>query len=71
MSKFNGTPKCNHCNYQFDDEDTWHGSYTVGEVHFDEDTQSDLKCPNCGETFHVVCEHHYHFKNTHADGEEL
>jgi len=38
MTKLNGTPKCTHCGYQFDADDTWHGDYTVGRVYFDEDT---------------------------------
>lgn len=67
----NSTPKCTHCSYKFDTEDTWHSDHSVGEVSFEEDGQSDLKCPKCNEVFHVICEHQYDFKNVQADGEEL
>lgn len=64
----NSTPRCTHCGYQFDVDDTWPGGH---EVSFEEDGQSDLECPKCNRTFHVICEHQYHFKNVQADGEDL
>jgi hypothetical protein len=67
------SPTCSHCGYEFDDEETWHGEYTVGKVNTDDGDYSVLKCPNCdcGETFFVQCLHRIEFAQIDADGEEI
>lgn len=67
----NSTPRCTHCGYKFNTDDTWHSDHSVGEIDFKDGGQSDIKCPHCKKTFHVVCEHHFNFVNTDKDGEEL
>jgi hypothetical protein len=67
------SPTCSHCSYEFDDDETWHGEYTVGKVNTDDGDYSVLKCPNCdcGETFFVQCLHRIEFVQIDADGEEI
>ena len=66
-------PVCSHCGYEFDDEETWHGKYTVGEVSTGDCDDSELKCPNidCGKTFFVRCVHRIEFEQIDEDGEEI
>jgi len=66
-------PKCNHCDYEFDDEETWHGEYTVGRVYTGDGDDSTLTCPNldCGKKFHVRCIHKLVFIPVNKDGEEI
>lgn len=71
--KRTATPKCSHCGYEFDDEETWHGEYTVGEVNTENGDDSELKCPNldCGKTFFIRCLHRIEFLQIDADGDEI
>ena len=71
--KSNRSPVCNHCGYEFDAEEVWHGKYTVGLVHVGDCDDSTLKCPNldCGKTFFVRCVHEISFITTDEDGEEI
>ena len=64
-------PKCNHCDYEFDSDDTWHGQYSVGEISKDDCEVSKVKCPSCGEEFHTMCVHRYTFSTVDKDGDEL
>ena len=66
-------PVCSHCETELDDEDTWHGQYSVGKVHSGDCEDSELKCPNmdCGKTFHVRCTHRIEFMKIDADGDEI
>jgi predicted RNA-binding Zn-ribbon protein involved in translation (DUF1610 family) len=66
-------PKCSYCGYEFDDDETWHGQYTVGYVHTGDGDDSELKCPNldCGKTFFVRCIHLIRFDQTDKDGDEI
>ena len=66
-------PKCTHCGYEFDEEEMWHGDYTVGTVHKGDCDVSKLTCPSmdCGKIFHVRCEHHYTFVNVDEDEDDL
>ena len=67
----NVSPTCNHCDYEFDEEETWHGEYTVGKVHTGDCDDSKLKCPSCEKTFYVHCIHKVEFQTTDEDGEEI
>ena len=48
-------PKCSHCGYELDEEETWHGQ----EVESGDGDLSELICVNldCQKTFHVMCRH--------------
>lgn len=52
-------PVCPHCNYEFDDEETWFGLYSENRVHTGDGDESDLKCPqfDCGKEFKARCVH--------------
>ena len=53
----NRTPTCPHCDYEFDDEETWYSDYLdSGAVYTDDEEVSDLVCPNsdCGKPFRVI-----------------
>ena len=59
------TPKCPHCGYEFDGEETWHSAYSkYGRVYVGDCDQSDLTCPNddCKKPFKVECVHKITFK---------
>jgi hypothetical protein len=63
-------PKCTHCGYEFDDEETWYGEYMVGgKVHVGDGDTSELICPNddCKKKFWVKCVHHFEFENINED----
>jgi len=65
-------PKCNHCGYEFDDEEVWESNYKEsGKVHTGESEVSELVCPNtdCGEKFYVECVHQIRFRPVDEDGE--
>lgn len=62
-------PTCPHCNYEFDDDDTWHSSHT-NEVNAGDSEVSDLTCHACGNEFHVVCEHEIKWHQCDADGNQ-
>ena len=66
-------PKCSHCGYEFDEEETWHGEYTVGKVYTGDGDDSQLKCPNrlCRKTFYVRCLHSLNFTQTDEGGNEI
>jgi len=66
-------PTCSHCGYELDDEETWYGKYTVGEVSSGDCDDSKLVCPNsdCGKTFYVRCVHRIEFVMIDEEGEEL
>lgn len=66
-------PKCSHCGHELDDEQTWHGEYTVGKVSTGDCDESELKCPNldCGKMFHVRCWHEVKFIQIDEDGDEI
>lgn len=66
-------PKCSHCGYDLDDEETWHGEYSVGKVGKGDCDDSELKCPSldCGKTFYVRCTHAIEFVQTDEDGDEI
>ena len=73
MSNLKHAPTCSHCGYIFDEEETWHGEYTVGKVHTGDCDDSELKCPNsdCGKVCHVRCIHEIRFLMIDEDGEEI
>ena len=57
-------PKCPHCNYEFDDEETWNSSYSKeSQVHTGDFEDSEVKCHSCEEIFKVTCEHIFTFKS--------
>lgn len=62
-------PTCPHCNYEFSSEQTWNGP-NDNEVFAVEDNVSDLTCYNCGNNFHVVCEHEVTWHPCDADGKQ-
>jgi len=66
-------PKCSHCGYELDDEETWHGTFSVGKVFAGDEDYSALTCPNrdCGETFYVRCVHDIRFVPVNVDGDDL
>ena len=64
-------PECPHCEYELDEEEMWYGEYSCGKVHIGECDTSEIKCPSCEKTYHVMCEHHYTFKHVDEDGEDL
>lgn len=63
-------PTCPHCNYEFDDDETWHSSHR-NEVHAGDSEISDLTCHACGNKFHVVCVHDINWVPCDADGDLL
>lgn len=63
-------PKCPHCGYEFDDEETWHSNYLKsGKVNVGDYDGSDLTCPNldCGKEFTVTCIHEIKFEASEQD----
>jgi|GEM_PF-3315306 len=66
-------PKCSHCGYELDDEETWYGEYKVGRVSTGDCDQSELKCPNldCGKIFYTQCVHKIEFVQVDEDGEDI
>ena len=68
------SPTCPHCNYEFDEEETWYGTGLKCEApeHGDGDI-SELTCPNsdCEKKFHVACYHDVKFKACDEDGQDL
>jgi hypothetical protein len=66
-------PVCGHCGYVFDEDDTWHGEYTVGKVYTGDGDESELKCPNldCSRTFFVRCVHQIEFDQIDSDGLDI
>lgn len=67
------SPVCSHCGYELDEDELWHGEYTVGHVNTGDQEDSELKCPNldCGKVFHVLCVHEIRFIKTDEDGVQL
>ena len=63
-------PICPHCEYEFDDDETWHsgGDVCSGDV----DT-SELVCHNldCKKTFHVICRHDIKWTACDEDGQDI
>lgn len=59
------SPVCPHCEYEFDEEETWYSEYKEsGQVYTGDCDTSDLKCPNddCGKEFKVMCVHEVKFE---------
>jgi len=59
------SPTCPHCDYEFDEEQTWHSDYKgTGTVYVGDGDDSKLNCPNddCKKSFHVVCVHETKFE---------
>ena len=65
------TPRCPHCGYNFDDEETWYPSDTVGRTHVGDGDESELVCPTCNKKFIVTCIHELIFESEKMeDGDE-
>ena len=67
-------PTCPHCQYEFDDDETWHSHcLDSGEVYDGDGDISELKCPNldCGKSFHVQCVHDISWTACEEYGDEL
>jgi rubredoxin len=62
-------PKCSHCGYELDEEETWHSM----EVESGDGDISELTCPNldCGKVFHVMCRHDINWKSCDEDGDDI
>jgi len=65
-------PKCPHCEYVFDDEETWYGEYTVGKIYTGDGDESTITCPNldCKKSFTVTCTHELVFESEDAPEDE-
>lgn len=61
-------PTCPHCNYVFDEDETWNHKGR-NEVNADDGDISDLDCPRCCGKFHVVCELSPSWAVCNEDGE--
>lgn len=60
-------PICPHCTREFKGDETWFSD--MHDVQCKEDEVSDLKCPRCHKTFHVVCEISVKFHACDSNGE--
>jgi hypothetical protein len=63
-------PKCPHCGYEFDDEETWYGNYNkTGNVFTGDGDSSELSCPNddCRKKFECTCVHIIMFESDDDD----
>jgi hypothetical protein len=60
----NFRPTCPHCDYEFDDEETWYAG-TGRTVNTGDCDESELVCPNldCKKEFKVVCVHQITFEH--------
>ncbi len=61
----NNSPTCPHCNYEFDEEETWYSDYkNSGKVYTGDGDESDLVCQNvdCGKEFKVSCYYEIKFQ---------
>lgn len=66
-------PKCSHCGYELDDEETWHTPHWIGTVHNGDCDDSELVCPSldCKKIFHVRCLHEIKFIQVDEDGDDI
>ncbi len=75
MAKKSTNPTCPHCDYQFDQDETWHSQHNgkTGEVLTDDGDVSELTCPNkgCNKPFFVRCAHDIHFVACDEEGDNL
>lgn len=57
-------PTCPHCGYELDEDDTWHGRFTVGKVNTGDCEESEITCPNldCGKPYKTMCVHYIRFE---------
>ena len=64
-----GNPKCSHCGYELDEEETWYGM----DVESGDGDMSELTCPNldCEKKFFVMCEHDIKWECCDEDGDEI
>lgn len=62
-------PVCPHCNTELDEEETWHGEYTVGVVEKGDCDESEITCPNldCKKTYKTRCVHYVRFEQVDDD----
>jgi DNA-directed RNA polymerase subunit RPC12/RpoP len=52
MGEGKAHPVCNHCEYEFDDDETWHR-----EIHTGNGDTTEMECPSCGEKIFIYCEY--------------
>jgi hypothetical protein len=51
-------PVCNYCDYEFDDDETWHyGLISTGDCDV-----SNVECPSCKKKIYIECCHIIKFK---------
>jgi len=61
-------PKCNHCDYEYDSDETWYGSQDISKGDCE---NTELKCLCCDEIFHVACVHETKFATVDEHGDEI
>jgi rubredoxin len=62
-------PKCSHCGYELDEEETWHSM----DVDNGDGDMSELTCPNldCKRVFYVMCRHDINWKSCDEYGDDI
>lgn len=67
------TPKCPHCGYEFDSDETYYAPAKIGTVYHGDGDQSELTCPNddCKKRFYVMCAHDIKFVQCDEHGQDL
>ena len=60
-------PKCSHCGYELDEEETWYSM----DVESGDGDLSELICPNldCEKAFYVMCTHDINWKSCDKYGD--
>lgn len=60
--KYHVPESCNHCGYEFDEDETWYSSSTDNPVHTGDGDTSDLQCPSCKKKIFIMCVHNVALK---------
>ena len=62
-------PKCSHCGYELDEEETWH----TQDIENGDGDMSEIMCPNsdCQKTFYVMCKHDINWDCCDEDGNDI